>query len=107
MLNCFKSRKQLLKEGIMRELSSAAPSVDNLLGIFHKFEKNNIATIDKLKREKVVTIKKITGAIKQFLHAHPVLTYQLISSLSKRIYGSLLEDKKQNFIQKLLRWKRK
>jgi hypothetical protein len=106
MLNCFKSRKQLLKEGILRELSSESPSADKLLEIFHKFEKNNLATIDKLKREKEVTMKKITGAIKQFLHAHPVLTRELISSLSKRIYGSLLEPKKESFIQRLFKWKK-
>jgi len=104
MLNCFKSRREILKEEISRALTENNPSVDKLLEIFLKFEKDNLDTIKKFNKDKDVTIRKINGAIKQFLHAHSVLTKRLIPSLSKRIYGSLLVPKKKGFIQKLFKW---
>jgi hypothetical protein len=106
MLNCFKSRKEKLKEEIGWALTEDKPSVNKLLEIFFKFEKNNLDTIKKLNKEKDVTIRKISGAVKQFLHSHPVLTKQLIPSLSKRVYGSLLIPKKEGFLRRLFIWKR-
>jgi hypothetical protein len=106
MLNCFKSKRERLKDEIKQALEKKEPSADKLLEIFYKFEKDNLATIKKLNKEKDITIRKINGAIKQFLHSHPVLTRQLIPSLSKRVYGSLLVPKKEGFLKKLFKWKR-
>jgi ribosomal 50S subunit-associated protein YjgA (DUF615 family) len=104
MLNCFKSRKEILKDEVGKMLKNPS-DVDKVLEIFYKFEMDNLAAIQKLNREKDVTMNKINGAIKQFLHAHPILTKELIGSLSKRIYGSLLVPKKQGFFRRLFKWK--
>lgn len=70
--------------------------------LFEDYEKNNLKTIEILKREKKVEIRKINGAIKQFLNVHPKLTYDLINSLGKRVYGAILSDKKKKtFVQYL------
>jgi hypothetical protein len=70
-----------------------------------EYQKANLASIEKLKRERHLETKKISGAIKQFLNAHPTLTKMLIGSLTKRIYGALLTDKKKyNKIQQFGKW---
>ena len=61
MLNCFKSKKDILKEEISRALENE-PSVDNLFEIFCKFEKDNLAAIKKLNKDKDADLRKINGA---------------------------------------------
>lgn len=75
--------------------------INEIVEIFNQYEKVNIDTINKLKKDKQIETKRISGAIKSFLNAHPVLTKELIGSLTKRIYGSLLNDntiRKKNYI---------
>jgi len=71
--------------------------------LFDYYENNNLQTIDKLRKEKKIEMRRINGAIKQFLNVHPILTKELVSSLGKRIYGAILSDKKEKTIVKYLK----
>jgi hypothetical protein len=66
--------------------------IEMLMTMVEDYEKANLATIDKLKKDKVLESKRISGAIKQTIHAHGPITKELIGSATKRIYGSLLND---------------
>lgn len=95
----FKTRREKLKDKIEFELNSPIPNITYILDSVDDYEKDNLGTIKNLKREKTVTLKKINGAIKSFFHAHPVYSKELNGSLSKRIYGALLnpnENKRNN-----------
>jgi len=76
----------------------------DILNHVDEYEKDNLNTINHLKKEKIITTKRINGAIKQFLHAHPMLTKELIGSLSKRIVGAMLSNHppKKDITMKLL-----
>ena len=87
----FKSREEKLRYKIIEELKKESPNTDRFAKIFEEFEKDNINTISKLKKVKKVTIKKISGALRQSINAHGPITKNLIGSATKRIYGSLLE----------------
>jgi hypothetical protein len=101
----LKTRHGKLVEKIKVELNETKPNIDIILSHIYQYEKDNLDTINKLKREKVLDVKRINGAIKQFLNAHPTLTKMLIGSLTKRIYGVLLTDKKNNNkIQQFGKW---
>ena len=67
--------------------------IDQLMSIVEDYEKANLATIDKLKKDKTLETKRISGALKQAINAHGPITKELIGSATKRIYGSLLADK--------------
>ena len=100
--NLLKTRGGKLENTIKQELTKAQPDLTVIMDSVYEYEKSNLATIDKLKRDKKVETNRINGAIKNFLNAHPVLTKELIGSLTKRIYGSILSDeKKESFINKL------
>jgi hypothetical protein len=98
----LRTRKGKLKSQIEYELSKDAPDIDKILEFIDLYEKNNLDTIKKLERKKKNEIKKISGALKQTINAHGPITKELIGSASKRIFGSLLEVKKESFITKLL-----
>jgi hypothetical protein len=66
--------------------------IEMLMTMVEDYEKANLATIDKLKKDKVLESKRISGAIKQTIHAHGPITKELIGSATKRIYGSLLNN---------------
>lgn len=66
--------------------------IETLMTMVEDYEKANLATIDKLKKDKMLESKRISGAIKQTIHAHGPITKELIGSATKRIYGSLLND---------------
>ena len=104
--NKLKTRRGKLEEKIRLELDKPSPSLEVILSHVDTYEKDNLDTIEQLKRVKKIELNKINGAIRQFLNSHPILTKQLIGSLSKRIYGSLLGDKKiknkNGFIQKII-----
>lgn len=68
--------------------------IDQLMSIVEDYEKANLATIDKLKKDKTLETKRISGALKQAINSHGPITKELIGSATKRIYGSLLVDKK-------------
>ena len=76
-------------------LLSNTPSTEKILEAVEVFEEDNLATIAKFKKKKQIEIKRINGAIKQTLQAHPVITKELTGSLSKRIYGALLTNKNE------------
>jgi len=80
-----------------------------ILKAVDEYEKDNLDTIEKLKRHRSLEINKINGALKQTINAHGAITKELIGSASKRIYGSLLDSPKKESIfirvMKLLRLK--
>jgi hypothetical protein len=88
----LKTRKGKLVRDLKNELANDNPSLDRVLEIIQEYEKNNLNTIEKLKRDKVFETKRISGALKQTIHAHGPITSNLIGSATKRIYGSLLKD---------------
>lgn len=92
----LKTRHGKLADKIKKELAKPTPSLDQILEIVHDYENNNLNTIEKLKKEKLIEGRQISGAIKQFLHAHPVLTKELIGSLTKRIQGAILSNQNIN-----------
>lgn len=86
------TRKGKLENKIRTELLKPKPDVGVILDAVDEFEKDNIETIEKLKRKKQLDTKRINGALKQTINAHGPITKLLIGSASKRIYGSLLSD---------------
>ncbi len=106
----FRTRKQKLKNKIIRELYQAQPDINNILLYVDEYEKNNLITINKLNRKKVVTLRKINGALKQTIDAHGAITMQFVSSATKRIYGSVMEkdtlEEDNSFIKRILKWVR-
>jgi hypothetical protein len=82
--------------------------LENVLLIIDSYEKDNLATIEKLKKVKLVDTKKINGALKQTIKAHGPITMVLIGSATKRIYGALLDTVKptETKINKILKWLR-
>tara|TARA_R110000868_G_scaffold76573_2_gene220104 strand:- start:32699 stop:33064 length:366 start_codon:yes stop_codon:yes gene_type:complete len=90
MVRKFRSRKGKLELGLEEELSNKIPKLENILILVDDYEKDNLDTIDKLKRGKSLELKKINGALKQTIDAHGPITKVLIGSASKRIFGSLL-----------------
>lgn len=92
MFDKFRSRKGKLELGIEDELSLDEPSVENILKLVDNYEKDNLDTIEKLKRGKSLELKRINGALKQTIDAHGPITKVLIGSASKRIHGALLSS---------------
>lgn len=104
--NKLKTRRGKLELKISDELSKPTPVLETILGHVDEYEKDNLATIDKLKKEKLLDTKKINGALKQAINAHGPITKLLIGSATKRIYGALLvtEKPKESLIKKILKW---
>jgi len=92
----LRTRRGKLSDRINKELSKSEPSLEELLVIFNEYEKNNLDTIEKLKKEKLYETKRISGALKQTINAHGPITSLLIGSATKRIYGSLLSNGTQD-----------
>ena len=91
------TRRGKLKSGLELNLLNktvGSSEIEDILNIVDEYEKDNLDTIEKLKRDKKVELNKINGALKQTIHAHGPITKILIGSASKRIYGSLLNNKK-------------
>jgi len=89
---------------ILQTINTDETLIDMILQHVDEYEKDNLATIEKLKKEKQVDTKKINGALKQTINAHGPITKVLIGSATKRIYGALLETPKPNIFKRLLRW---
>ena len=101
----IKNRRKKLYQELELELSREIPEINFIMQSIDEYEENNLDTIKRLKKEKKVTTNKIKGAIKQFLNVHPVLTKELIGSLTKRIIGAvLINEKKLNLIQRFGKW---
>ena len=86
----LKTRRYKLQNKLKIELNKVAPDIEKILNSIDDYEKDNLETIRKLKREKQVTTKKINGALKSCITAHGPITKLLIGSATKRIYGNLL-----------------
>jgi len=87
-----KSRRSRLQRKVGLELTNKIVNIEHILNYVDQYEKDNLDTINTLKREKIVTTKRINGALKQTITAHGPITKILIGSATKRIYGSLLGD---------------
>lgn len=106
--NILKTRHGKLKDKIQHELQKKEPNIDIILNHINQYEKENLDTIDKLKKEKVLDTKRISGALKQTINAHGPITKLLIGSATKRIYGALLTNTpKESLIKRVLKWIRK
>lgn len=112
--NILKTRKGKLEQKIKLELEKRVPSLINILDSVDDYERDNLETIDKLKRVKLIDTKKINGALKGCINAHGPITKMLIGSATKRIHGALLdsspkpiESRKDNILNKLIKWIRK
>jgi hypothetical protein len=103
--NILKTRNGKLREKLINQLLNKTiteKDIDFILNSVNEYEKNNLDTIEKLKKEKIYETKRISGALKQTIHAHGAITPQFIGSATKRIYGSILSnEKKESFINKL------
>jgi hypothetical protein len=90
MFNVIRTRKGRLEQKLVNEFSKK--DIEQLIAIFDEYEKDNLNTIEKLRRVKKIELNKINGALRQTINAHGPITMQLIGSCSKRIYGSLLDN---------------
>jgi hypothetical protein len=83
--------------------------IEMIISFVRDYEADNINMIENLMRERVIESNRIKGAIKQFLNNHPVLTKELIGSLTKRILGAQLSNKKkkETIIDKIKKWLKK
>ena len=100
----IKSRKSRLENRIKDILQQKNPKIEDIIEAAEHYEKNNLKTIEKLKKKKSLEVKKINGALKQSINAHGPITKQFINSASKRIYGSLLVDEKQKKQSKIFKF---
>jgi hypothetical protein len=109
--NILKTRKGKLEEKIKHELLFENPKIETILKAVDDYERDNLETIDKLKKVKLVDTKKINGALKTCINAHGPITKMLIGSATKRIYGALLVStplpKKDNIVNRIIKWIRK
>ena len=102
-----KTRIGKLKSGLEQILGMDSKKIEEVLKLVNEYEKNNLDTIEKLKRSKTVEMNKINGALKQAIHAHGPITKELIGSASKRIYGSILSNDKPSFFQRVINFFKK
>ena len=51
-LKLFKTRKYKLEMALKRELIKESPNINNILKFVDEYEKDNLDTIDKLKRKR-------------------------------------------------------
>ena len=106
--NIFKTRRGKLKTNLETKLLNkivGSSEIEDILNIVDEYEKDNLDTIEKLKRVRKVELNKINGALKQSINAHGPITKILIGSASKRIYGALLDTQtKQTLLEKFIKW---
>ena len=87
------TRRGRLKRKISLELAKKSVNIEYILDCVDQYEKDNLDTINYLKKEKIITTKRINGGLKQCINDHGPITKILIGSATKRIYGSLLAAK--------------
>jgi hypothetical protein len=106
----FKTRRgkleQKLKIELFQTINTDETLIDMILKHVDEYEKDNLETIEKLRKEKSVDTKRINGALRQTINAHGPITMLLIGSATKRIHGALIEPtkKKKTLIQKFFNW---
>ena len=96
MFNPLKTRKGRLYSKLMTKFKSSPEAIAIVMTIFDEYEKDNLDTIEKLKRNKKIELAKINGALRQAINAHGPITKELIGSASKRIHGAMLDNLKGN-----------
>lgn len=101
--NPLKTRFGKLVDGLTK-LNIDKESKEHIISLINQYEKTNLETIEKLKREKKVELNKINGGLKQAINAHGPITKELIGSASKRIYGSILSNEKPSIFQRVIRF---
>lgn len=89
--NLLKTRRGKLEAKLKLELATPSPKIETILKCIDDYEKDNLSTIEKLKKNKLYSTKRISGALKQTITAHGPITKLLIGSATKRIYGALLD----------------
>ncbi len=87
----LRTRRGKLEHKIKEELKNVTPDIESILNHVDDYEKDNLETIDKLRKDKLLDTKRINGALKQTINAHGDITKELIGSATKRIYGALLD----------------
>jgi hypothetical protein len=95
MFNALKTRSGKLKNKLSNNFLNKKltdKDIDDLISVIENYEKVNLSSIDKLKKDKAIESKRISGALKQTINAHGVITKELIGSATKRIMGALLAD---------------
>ena len=95
MFNALKTRSGKLKNKLSNNFlikKLTDKDIDDLISVIENYEKVNLSSIDKLKKDKSIESKRISGALKQTINAHGVITKELIGSATKRIMGALLAD---------------
>jgi hypothetical protein len=95
MFNALKTRSGKLKNKLSNNFLNKKltdKDIDDLISVIENYEKVNLSSIDKLKKDKSIESKRISGALKQTINAHGVITKELIGSTTKRIMGALLAD---------------
>lgn len=107
----FKTRRNKIKGVLEYKFTNKLSDTDinELIEVFYIYEKDNIDTIEKLKREKVLETKRISGALKMCINAHGPITKQFLGSATKRVYGALLSnEKKENIFIRVFKklWKK-
>ncbi len=93
--NIFKTRNGKLRNKLVNNFLNkkiTEKDVESIMSMVDEYEKANLSTIDKLKKDKSLEPKRISGALKQTINAHGPISKELIGSATKRIYGSLLHD---------------
>lgn len=104
-MKVFKNRKTNLRNKIEKCLITS--DIDGILKAVDDYEKDNLSTIEKLKRDKKIELNRINGALKMTINAHGPITKLLIGSAGKRIHGALLNDDKPNWFEKIKKFFRK
>ena len=97
--NIFKTRNGKLRNKLVNNFLNKKitdKDIESMMFMVDEYEKANLSTIDKLKKDKLRESKRISGALKQTIDAHGPITKELIGSATKRIYGSLLQDENYN-----------
>ena len=89
--NILKTRRGKLEDKISKELVFEKPKIETILKAVDEYEKDNVDTIEKLRKDKTFDTKRINGALRQSIDAHGPITKLLIGSATKRIYGALLD----------------
>jgi len=101
----LKTRRGRLKTKIEELLPKK--DIENILKAVDDYEKDNLDTIEKLKRGRSLELNKINGALRQAINAHGPITKVLIGSATKRVYGALLEPyPNETLMAKIIKWAR-
>ncbi len=94
-INKFKTREERLTHKLNQTLLNKTvdeAKITELVHVINDYEKNNLDTISKLKKDKLLETKRISGALRQTINAHGPITLNYIGSATKRIYGVLLSN---------------